>query len=114
MTTADKLYDEAIELQQAGQLDAAVAKLTELVAAEPAYALAHAGLSAFLAKLGRHDEAIEHARKVCELEPDDSFSYMAMSLVCQRAGRNAEAEQAMAQAMEIQWGRGKHDVESDE
>jgi len=105
MPTADKLYDEAIELQQAGQLDEAVAKLTELVAAQPDYALAHAALSVFLGKLDRHEEAVEHARTVCRLEPDDPFSFMAMSLVCQRAGRNADAEQAMAEAMEKQWAR---------
>jgi Flp pilus assembly protein TadD len=103
MSTESELYDEAIVLQEAGKLDEAAGKLEALTAAHPEFALAHAGLSVFYGKLGRHEEAVAEARKVCELEPADPFSFMAMSLICQRAGRIAEAEQAMAQAMELQW-----------
>ena len=105
MPTADKLYDEAIELQQAGKLEEAVGKLEQLVAAEPGYALAYSGLSVFCGKLGRHADALLYAQKVCELEPDDPFSFMSLSLICQRAGLIPEAEQAMGQAMEKQWSR---------
>jgi predicted Zn-dependent protease len=103
MPSVDKRYDEAIELQQEGKLDEAVGKLATLVAEFPDYALGHSALSVFYGKLGRHDEAVEHAKKVCELEPEDSFSYMSMSLICQRAGRLQEAEQALGQAMEKQF-----------
>jgi predicted Zn-dependent protease len=103
MPTETQLYDEAIELQEAGKLDEAVGKLEALVAAQPGFALAYAALSVFYGKQGRHEEAVAQAQKVCDLEPADPFSFMAMSLTCQRAGRIAEAEQAMAQAMELQW-----------
>jgi predicted Zn-dependent protease len=103
MPTVDQRYDEAIDLQQAGKLEEALGQLEALIAEQPDYALAHAALSVFYGKLDRPDEAIDHARKVCELEPDDPFSFMAMSLVCQRAGRLPEAEQALAAAMEKQW-----------
>jgi Flp pilus assembly protein TadD len=103
MPTVDKLYDEAIELQQAGKLAEALGKLEDLSVAHPEYALAHAAMSVFYGKLGRHDEAVEHAAKVCQLEPDDPFSYMAMSLVCQQAGRIPEAEKAMNEALAKQW-----------
>jgi Flp pilus assembly protein TadD len=103
MSTADQLYDEAIDLQQAGKLDEAVSKLEALIVSTPDYALAHAGLSVFYGKLGRHDDAVEHARKVCELDADDPFSYMALSLICQRAGRIPEAEEAMNEALHRQW-----------
>jgi predicted Zn-dependent protease len=103
MATADQLYDEAIDLQQAGKLDEAVSKLEALIVSFPDYALAHAGLSAFYGKLGRHPEAVEHARKVCELDPEDPFSYMALSLICQRAGLIPDAEQAMNEALHRQW-----------
>jgi predicted Zn-dependent protease len=103
MPAAVQQYDEAIELQQQGKLEEAVAKLEALIAESPDYALGHSALSVFYGKLGRHDEAVEQAKKVCELEPDDSFSHMSMSLICQRAGRLPEAEQALGMAMEKQW-----------
>jgi Flp pilus assembly protein TadD len=103
MPTVDQLYDEAIDLQQAGKLTEAVSKLEELIVSNPNYALAYSGLSVFYGKLGRHAEAVEHARKVCELEPEDPFSYMALSMICQRAGMNAEAEHAMNEALHKQW-----------
>jgi tetratricopeptide (TPR) repeat protein len=79
------LYDAADKLKDAGKLDEALAKLNEAVAADANYALAHSALAVVLQKLGRHDEAIEHAQKVCELEPDDPFSYTALSVTYQRA-----------------------------
>ena len=103
MATIEQRYDEAIELQQQGKLEEAVGKLQALLADQPDYALAHSALSVFYGKLDRHDEAIAHAKKVCELEPDDSFSFMAMSLICQRAGRLPEAEEALGLAMQKQW-----------
>jgi Flp pilus assembly protein TadD len=103
MPTVVQLYDEAIELQQAGKMEEAIGKLEGLIAENADYALGHAALSVYYGKLGRQDEAVEHARKVCELEPDDPFSFMAMSLICQRAGRLPDAEKAMGTAMEKQW-----------
>jgi predicted Zn-dependent protease len=103
MPSADQRYDEAIELQQAGKLEEAVGKLEQLSAEEPDYALAHAALSVFYGKLDRQEEAVQHARRVCELEPADPFSFMAMSLICQKAGQIAEAEQALQTAMERQF-----------
>jgi predicted Zn-dependent protease len=103
MPTVDQLYDEAIDLQQAGKLDEAIGKLEALAAEHPDFVLGHAALSVFYGKLGRLDEAVEQARKVCELDPDDPFSFMAMSMICQRAGRLPEAEEALGISMEKQW-----------
>ena len=79
------LYDEADKLKDAGKLDEAVAKLNEALATDANYALAHSALAVVLQKLGRHEEAIQHAQKVCELEPDDPFSFTALSVTFQRA-----------------------------
>ncbi|MCR4413288.1 MAG: tetratricopeptide repeat protein [Thermoguttaceae bacterium] len=98
MPTVDELYDEAIKTQQQGDLDGGIAKLRDLLASHPDYALAHGALSVFYSKREQYDEAIEHAQRVCELEPEDPFSFVALSLVCQKAGRIAEAEQALWQA----------------
>jgi tetratricopeptide (TPR) repeat protein len=85
MSTPHALYDEADKLKDAGKLDEAAAKLNEALSAEPNFALAHSALAIVLQKLGRHDEAIQHAQKVCELDPDDPFSFTALSVTYQRA-----------------------------
>lgn len=85
MTDANALYEEADRLKDEGRLEDAVAKLEEALAAEPGYALAHSALAVNLGKLGRHEEAVEHAKKVCELEPKDAFSFTALSVTFQRA-----------------------------
>lgn len=107
MASVDQRYDEAIALKEAGDLEGAVGQLEALAAESPDFALAQAALSAFYSTMARHDEAIERAQRVCELEPDDPFSFMAMSLICQKAGRLAEAEQALGEAMEKQWAAAK-------
>jgi len=102
MPDADQLYDEAIELKESGELEAAIAKLEALLEQEPDFMLAHAGLSVFYGTSQQHEKAVEHARKVCELDPDDPFSYVALSMICQKADQKTEAEMAMQQAMEKQ------------
>ena len=103
MPTNVEMYDEAIRLQQEGKAEEAVGRLQALLEQDPGYALAHAALSVFHSRAEKHEEAIEHAQRVCELEPDDPFSFIALSLVCQKAGRIMEAEQAMMQARQVQF-----------
>jgi Flp pilus assembly protein TadD len=102
MPESHLLYDEADKLKDAGKLEEAAAKLNELLAADPEYALAHSALAVILTRLKRHEEAIGHGVRVCELAPNDPFSFTALSVTYQRAGRIPEAEDAMAQARMIQ------------
>ena len=103
------LYDEADKLKDEGKLDDAVAKLHESLKADANYPLAHSALAVVLQKLGRHEEAIQHARRACELEPNDPFSFTALSVTYQRAfaGTNNQqyirmAEDAMEQSRMLQ------------
>ena len=102
MATREELYDEADKLKNAGNNEEAVAKLNETLAVDPTYTLAHSALAVVLTRLKRHDEAVAHAQKVCELEPNDAFSFTALSVACQRAGRILDAENAMARARMLQ------------
>ena len=102
MPTSEELYSEADKLKDSGDLEGAAKKLTELLAQDPRFALAHSALAVICGRLRRHDEAIEHALKVCELEPNDTFSFTALSVTFQRAGRIPEAEEAMARARIMQ------------
>lgn len=85
MSTPVQLYNEAEQLKVDGKLEEAVAKLNEALEIDADYSLAHASLAVNLQKLGKHAEAIEHCKKVCELAPDDPFSFAAMSVTYQRA-----------------------------
>ena len=60
--------------------------------------------------LGQHEDAIQHARRACELEPNDPFSFTALSVTYQRAfaGTNnmqyiRMAEDAMEQSRMLQF-----------
>ena len=104
MASRDERYEAAETLKNAGDLAAAVQALGEVVADEPDFALAHSALAAWCTRLERHEEAVKHARRVCELEPKDPFSYTALSVACMRGGLIAEAEDALARSRTLQGG----------
>lgn len=98
MPTNEQLYDEADKLKDEGKLEEAATKLKELITQDDSYTLAHSALAVVLGRLQRHDEAIQHGLKVCQLAPNDPFSFTAMSVTYVRAGRIPEAEDAKARA----------------
>lgn len=104
MPTPHELYDEAIRLKDLGDLSAAVTKLREVLAADPAHTDSHSALAVYLQKLGDCEGAIEHAKKVVELLPQDPFSYTQLSVIYMRCGRIPEAEEAKARAHMVQMG----------
>ena len=104
MATREERYEAAEAVKNAGDLAGAVAALESVVADHPEFALAHSALAAWCTRLERHEEAVRHARRVCELEPADPFSYTALSVACMRGGRIAEAEEALARSRVLQGG----------
>jgi Flp pilus assembly protein TadD len=102
--TPNELYDQAVDLRDAGDKPGAVAKLDEALGVDPNFTLAHGMLAKLHADLSQFDQAIEHARKVVELEPNDVFSYTALSVIYQRCGKIHEAEEAKAKAYYKQMG----------
>jgi Flp pilus assembly protein TadD len=98
MATPDEMYDEAVALKDRGDKDAAIARLTEILAIDANHVLAHSALAVNLQRAGRPDEAIQHAIRVTELEPDDPFSFTQLSVIFQRCGKIPEAETAMERA----------------
>jgi Flp pilus assembly protein TadD len=103
-TSREARYEAAEALKNQGNLAEAVAALEAVVADHPDFALAHSALAAWCTRLERHEEAVKHARRVCELEPKDPFSYTALSVACMRGGRIAEAEDALARSRMLQGG----------
>lgn len=98
----EERYAAAEQIKDAGDLAGAVAAMESLVAEEPEYALAHSALAAWCTRLERHEQAVRHARRACELEPRDPFSYTALSVACMRAGLIPEAEEALAKSRMLQ------------
>ena len=104
MPTPNSLYDEAVDLKEKGDHEGAITKLEEAVALDPQFAIGHGMLAKLYVDLAQADKAIEHAKKVVELEPDDTFSYTALSVIYQRCGKIPEAEHAKALAYNKQMG----------
>ena len=104
ITAREDRYAAAENLKDAGDLPAAIAALEAVVKEHADFALAFSALAAWCTRLERHEEAVRHARRVCELEPADPFSFTALSVACMRAGRIAEAEEALARSRMLQGG----------
>ncbi len=104
MPTPDQLYDQAVELRDAGDKPGAIAKLDEAIAIDPKFVIGHGMLAKLYSDIAESDKAIAHAKKVVELEPDDTFSYTALSVIYQRCGKIAEAEHAKALAFNREHG----------
>ena len=104
MATANELYDQAIDLKQAGDKPGAIEKLLAAVTADPQFAIGHGMLSKLYAESAELEKAVHHAKKVVEIEPEDAFSYTALSVIYQRCGMIPEAEHAKAIAYQKQMG----------
>ena len=109
MPTASELYNEGDKLKDAGNLEEAIAKFEAALAEDPGHALSHLALAVVLGRVGRHEEAVEHGQKACEIEPNEAFNFTAMSVTYQRAFAGTQnhhyiqlAEEAMARAHMLQ------------
>ncbi len=102
MSNPDTMYDEAHKLKQGGDLEGAVAKLQEIVEANPDHVLSHSALAVYLQKLGKAQDALAHAKKVVELEPDNPQAHAELSVISVRCGMIQEAEDAMANSHQAQ------------
>ena len=77
----------------------------EALVIDPSFADAWHGLAMALSELGRHDEAIEAGKKLCELAPDDILAHTSLSRFYQAAGRIPEAEEEGGKARMLDWKR---------
>ena len=109
MSDLHALYAEAEKLKDDGNLEEAISKLQEIIAEDDSFILAHLTLAVLYGRVNKHEEAVQHGEKACELEPDESFNFTAMSVTYQRAFAGTQnqqyiqmAEDAMARAHMIQ------------
>jgi len=101
MASPYEKYDAAVKQKDEGNLEAAVALLEENAKEFPDHCDTHSALAVYMQRIGRFEDALLHANKVCELAPDDTFSYTQLSVVCMKCGKIEEAEDAKAKAHEV-------------
>ncbi|MAG33291.1 MAG: hypothetical protein CL908_20640 [Deltaproteobacteria bacterium] len=99
---ARSMYKEGFELFVKGQIEEAVARYREAIGVDDTLAIAWNALSMALAKQGDLEAAVEAAEKLVELEPDDPLSHTNLSRILMQKGLIPEAEDARAQAMNLQ------------
>ena len=111
MADVNTIYNEAERLRDDGKYDEAIARLNELLAIDESHVLSHLALAVIYGRVHRHEEAVAHGRRACELDPTDAFNFTAMSVTYQRAWASTQnreyislAEQAMERARMIQGG----------
>jgi tetratricopeptide (TPR) repeat protein len=105
MPTTEELYDAAIDLFGDGKLEEALAKYREALAIDPGFVDAWHGIAMAYNELGRHAEAIDAGKKLCELSPDDVLAHTSLSRFYQAAGMVPEAEAEGAKARMLDWKR---------
>ena len=105
MSSKDEIYDRATDLFGDGKPEEAIAVYREALAIDPEFGDAWHGLGMALSELGRHDEAIEAGKRLCELSPDDTLAHTTLSRFYQAAGRIPEAEAEGAKARILDWKR---------
>ena len=109
MSDLNSLYSEAEKLKDDGNLEEAISKLQAIIEQDETFILAHLTLAVLFGRVNKHEEAVQHGEKACELEPNEAFNFTAMSVTYQRAFAGTQnqqyiqkAEDAMARAHMIQ------------
>jgi tetratricopeptide (TPR) repeat protein len=96
-----RLFDEAWDLQQKKQNEAAIARWRKALELSPDDAKAHTNLGVLLADTGKLDEALAHYRKAVEAEPDYPLGYTNLGVVLARGGKSSEAIPYFEKALEL-------------
>lgn len=100
---AEDHYYAALDLMAEGQLEQAVTRYRDSLAADSSFTEAMHGLARALQDLQRYDEAIEVAKKIAEVDPDDVLAHTSLSVLYQKKGMIAEAEAEGAKARVLGW-----------
>ena len=113
MPSKEDCYDRAVDLVADDKLEEAVAAYRDAIALDAEYADAWQGLALAYNDLGRHDDAIAAAKRLCELTPDDVLAHTTLSRMYQAAGMVPEAESAGAKARMLDWKRQLREQKTD-
>jgi tetratricopeptide (TPR) repeat protein len=99
---AQIIYRQGIVEDSRQAWDAAIAKYEEALALKPDYEKGHLNLGVDLARVGRHEEALQHLAEAERLDPGYSRAPYNRGAVLEELGRHDEALLAYARAVEIE------------
>ena len=87
----EQLYQQAVQLHQAGQLDQALAAYTRVIEQDPRHANAYLGRAQIYDAQQQFDLAIADLRQVIALNPENADAYGVLGWILIREGRFDEA-----------------------
>jgi tetratricopeptide (TPR) repeat protein len=85
------VFNRAVQLQEAGDLEAAASEYQRFLVSQPRNIEALSNLGVIQARLGRYDEAITAYRKALEFAPNNASVRMNLALAFYKSGRCADA-----------------------
>ena len=85
------VFNRAVQLQEAGDLEAAASEYQRFLASQPRNIEALSNLGVTYARLGRYDDAITAYRKALEFAPHNASVRMNVALAFYKSGRCPEA-----------------------
>src|SRR6202045_5501928 len=94
--TPQELVQDAIQKQQAGDLEGAVAGYKQFLKLHPGATAIHSNLGAALAGLGRFEEAVPEYKTALRQSPSLAAARLNLALVYYKMGRIADAARELA------------------
>jgi tetratricopeptide (TPR) repeat protein len=94
-------FDAALARLRAGEIDAGIAQLREVLEAAPHLSAAHLNLGIALREAGRLEEARESLARAVELSPRHPAALNEMGIAQRRTGRFAESRKSYERALEL-------------
>lgn len=98
--TAEVLFQQALELHQAGDILGAIQAYLASLNLEPDNPGAHSNLGAAYVRLGRFDEAVPQYLKALEVEPDNTTFRFNLALAYYKSARITDAAAAFTRVLE--------------
>ena|SRR6188768_1122675 len=109
--TKEEIFEQAVEAFGDDKLDEAVDLYRKALEVDPNYQDALHGLGIALSNGGRHDEAIEAAKRLIEIDNEDVLAHTSLSMFYMAQGKIEEAEKEGNVAKIMGW---KHDLRKDQ
>ncbi len=97
-----KVYDDALELYNKGEIKQSIEKLTHVISAYPDYPDVHHALGCAFSLADNYDEAINSFKRAIELNPDYIEAYVDMAIVQNELCKFEDAKQSFEKAAALE------------